>query len=204
MTQAYPLAWPPGWPRTPEHQQCRSVFRVTPEKARRNLLDQLRLLGATPGRVVISTNVALRLDGQPYADASRRIIRDPGVAVYFDLAGKPFSMARDLYQTPHENMHALGHAIEHMRGLERHGGAHMVERAFSGFTALPPPMTTPVRRDWWTVLGLTRSASIDEIKAAYRKLAAKAHPDQPGGSHDAMAELSLARDAGLNERSLAP
>lgn len=59
-------------------------------------------------------------------------------------------------------------------------------------------------RDWWAVLGVPRSASIDEIKSAYRKLAAKAHPDQPGGSHDAMAELSRARDAGLNERSLAP
>lgn len=44
-------------------------------------------------------------------------------------------------------------------------------------------------RDWWAVLGVPRSASIDEIKSAYRKLAAKAHPDQPGGSHDAMAEL---------------
>jgi hypothetical protein len=199
MTTAFPLAWPDGWPRTPQHRRQRSAFRVTPDKARKNLLNQIKLLGGAPGRTVISSNMALRQDGQPYADALRRTPADPGVAVYFVLRGKPFAMARDHYLTPHENMHALGHAIEHMRGLERHGGAHMVDRAFSGFAALPPPSAG---KSWWEILGVSRSASRDEILAAHRKLAVEHHPDR-GGDADKAAEINAARDSGLAERSLA-
>lgn len=199
LTQAYPLAWPDGWKRTSARDRRRSLFKVTPDKARKNLQHQLELLGATPWTIVISSNVALRQDGQPYADMMRRSSwDDPGVAVYFELDSKRLAMARDIYLTPHENMHALGHAIEHMRGLERHGGWHMVERAFTGFAALPPPTS---KRDWWDVLGVQRSASRDDILAAHRKLIASHHPDR-GGSHDAMAEINAARDAGLKERTL--
>lgn len=199
MTTAFPLVWPQGWPRTASHRRVRSAFRVTPEKARSNLLNQIKLLGGAQGRTVISSNVALRQDGLPYADALRRTPEDPGVAVYFVLNGKPYAMARDHYLSPHENMHALGHAIEHMRGLERHGGSHMVDRAFSGFTALPPPSAG---KGWWEVLGLSRSASRDEIIATHRKLAMENHPDS-GGDPARMSEINAARDAGLAERSLA-
>lgn len=198
MTQAYPLQWPDGWPRTPPHRRQRSAFRVTPDKARQNLLSQLKLLGAAPGKVVISSNVALRQDGQPYADALRRSPEDPGVAIYFVLSGKTVAMARDIYLSPHENMHALGHAIEHMRGLERHGGAHMVDRAFSGFAALPAPKSG---KDWWDVLECRRDASIEIIKAQHRRLAADHHPDR-GGDADRMSEINAARDRGLAERSV--
>jgi len=197
MTTAYPLVWPDGWPRTPPQRRQRSAFRVTPDKARLNLLNQLKLLGAQAGRTVISSNVMLRQDGQPYADALRRAPADPGVAVYFVLKGKPFAMARDLYLSPHENMHALGHAIEHMRGLERHGGAHMVDRAFSGFTALPAPAPS---KQWWEVLGIPRESSRADIIAAHRKLAMEHHPDR-GGDADRAAEINAARDRGLDERS---
>lgn len=96
MTVAYPLQWPQGWKRTPPGLRSRSSFRVTPDKARRNLLEQLRMLGATPGRIVISSDVPVRQDGQPYADAARRLIHDPGVAIYFELDNKPLAMARDI------------------------------------------------------------------------------------------------------------
>lgn len=201
MTQAFPLQWPPGWPRTAPHLRTRSQFRVTPDQARKNLIRQLELLGATPWRIVISSNVPLRQDGQPYAEALRRQSwDDPGVAIYFDLADKPMSMARDLYASPHENMHALGHAIEHMRGLERHGGSHMVERAFTGFAALPSP-TMQRERDWWDVLDCRRDASIEVIKAQHRRLASEHHPDR-GGDASRMAEINAARDKGLAERGI--
>jgi hypothetical protein len=197
MTAAYPLHWPDGWPRTPERDRRRSPFRVTPDQAKRNLLDQLRMLGAHPGRTVISSNVAVKQDGSPYADASRRIIRDPGVAVYFFLDGEARVMARDAFDMPFENIHSIGHAIEAMRALERHGGAMMMKRAFAGFAALPPPEAT---RPWFEVLQVLPDAPAEVIEAAFRAMAKRLHPDA-GGSEKAMAELNAARDQAIKERA---
>ena len=49
------------------------------------------------------------------------------------------------------------------------------------------------KRDYYDVLGITRSANDTEIKKAYRSLASKLHPDK-GGSTEKFQELQEAYD----------
>lgn len=193
MTASFPLQWPDGWPRTPATRRDRGDQFKRPgssglrdktytfTQARDLLLDELRRLGTS--RPVISTNHPTGSHGLPL-DLGRRT-SDEGVAIYFTLNGRPMAMACDRFDNAAANMRSLGLAIEAMRQLERHGGGVMVERAFTGFVALPS--NSP-----WNVLGLKPGASRDEIETAYREQAKTAHPDA-GGSHDQMARLNAAR-----------
>lgn len=181
MTQAYPLQWPEGWPRTPPHRRVNTNrFRTTFTKARADLFAELDRLGASGA--VVSSWLPLRNDGLPRADAARMKISDPGVAVYFMLRKRPMVLARDAFDAVHDNLRSIGLSIEGLRQMERHGGAHMMERAFEGFTALPPPT------GWRDILG--NPSTREGAEAAYRRLAKEAHPDAQGGSHDKMAQLN--------------
>lgn len=195
MTAPYPLAWPDGWPRTPAGARKPSRFDTSYSAAYDNLLSELRLMGATG--VVISTNVPLRRDGRPYSEGMADKLDDPGVSVYFATKSGSRVMARDGHPTASENLHAIGHVIGHLRGIERHGGSYMMNRAFSAFTALPAPGAA---RPWWVVLGVEQDAPAAAIKASYAAKARAAHPDA-GGSDAAMSELNVARDEGLGARS---
>lgn len=48
------------------------------------------------------------------------------------------------------------------------------------------------KRDYYEVLGVGKSASDDEIKKAYRRLAIKHHPDKQGGSEEKFKEVNEA------------
>ncbi|MBS1197848.1 MAG: dnaJ, partial [Proteobacteria bacterium] len=53
----------------------------------------------------------------------------------------------------------------------------------------------PTKRDYYEILGLSRDASEDDIKKAYRKLAMKHHPDRNPdnpSSEDKFKEAKLA------------
>ena len=181
--EAYPLHWPQGWPLTPVERRASAAFKTRFAKARDELFNEIRLLG---GRyVVLSTNVELRRDGLPYA--KRHQPEDTGVAVYFEYKGKSMVFACDRWRLVEDNVQAVRKTVEALRGIERWGASDMMELAFSGFEALPPP-----GRNWWEVLGVDRWASTGEINTAYRLLAKKFHPDK-GGTAAAMTELSKAR-----------
>ena len=51
------------------------------------------------------------------------------------------------------------------------------------------------KRDYYEVLGLSKSASADEIKKAYRKLAIKFHPDKNPDDSSAEEKFKEAAEA---------
>ena len=51
------------------------------------------------------------------------------------------------------------------------------------------------KRDYYEVLGLNKSASADQIKAAYRKLAVKHHPDKNKGDKASEEKFKEASEA---------
>lgn len=196
MIPPYPLAWPDGMPRTEAGRRRKSSFKTSLAGAVKNVADSLRLFGSDSGlsvsNVVATTNVGgIDLGG------GRNV--DPGVAVWFDWDGAQRCIAVDRYLTPAENLQAIHHIIEARRTEVRHGGLIIARSAFRGFTALPAPSG---KKAWHEVLGVAPDADAAAIAAAYRAKAQNLHPDK-GGTHEAMAALNAARQAGLNARNTA-
>lgn len=176
MIDAYPLQWPAHWPRTERPQA--SQFKVSQEVAQQGIRRELSLLGAR--NVVMSTNVELRRDGLPYS--GRRPPEDKGVAVYFTRNGDDQCIPCDKWRSIAENMRAIEKTVEALRGLERWGAKEMVNAAFRGFKALPAQaIVTPfTAKPWHEVLEVASTASAATVKAAYRSLLLRHHPDQGG------------------------
>ena len=187
MPESYPLHWPAGRPRTPTAKREPGRFDTTPDRARRELQNELRLMGARS--IVLSSDVQLRQDGEPYA--SRRPPEDPGVAVYFERSGEQFAFACDRYDAVWKNIRGISKTIEALRGIERWGTGEMVRAAFSGFAALPAPDSDLRGRPWWEVLGVSRDEQFSKVRGAYRELATKHHPDN-GGDPETMKSINLA------------
>lgn len=183
--EAYPLTWPPGRMRAKYRDQ--SSFRVTPCQAMKDVQNEVARLGGSG--LIISTNVPLRRDGLPMANG--RPNGDPGVAVYFTYKKKPMCFACDRWYAVGDNMRAIAKTIEALRGIARWGTGDMIEQAFTGFVALPAPIS------WWQVLGLSGpSVTRDQIEQAHRRLIMEHHPDR-GGDTETASRINRARDQGL-------
>lgn len=211
---AYPLDWPAGWHRTPANRRTYGKFNKKEMQYRdgqpaynrtknlsildsiQRVLREFELRGIDRDDVVISSNVRTRLDGLPRSgDAAPE---DPGVAVYWrdSAANKPTRcMAIDRYTTVADNLAAVAATLEAMRAIERHGSAEVIERAYSGFLALPEKATQP----WRDVLGITAPViSRDTILAKSRDLLLANNPDQ-GGDRDKYEAIIEARKRALAE-----
>jgi hypothetical protein len=202
MNEAYPLYWPEGRPRTDGRRRERSRFKTTFGQARNALMAALRLLGAR--EVVLSTNIPLRNDGLPYA--STRPPEDPGVAVYFTYKKNKMCFACDRWDRVQDNAQAIRHTIEALRGVARWGTGDMMEAAFRGFVALPPPgVATP---SWKTVLGLGASSEVgpctaQALRARWKIVRSIHHPDK-GGNADQFFEMKRAYEQGCAALGIEP
>lgn len=183
----YPLAWPANIPRWKGARQP-GQFKATLAAAMNNVQGSLRRFGSDSGKsvrdVVISSNVTL---GQSSP-------ADPGVAIWFKWDELSICIPVDRYAKVESNLQAIHHIIEARRVELRHGTLALVRATFTGFSALPAP-------DHWRILGIDPSLPVtfDIIEAAYRQKARERHPDMVAGSHEAMAELNMARTRALAE-----
>jgi len=200
MIEAFPLCWPEGWKRMPAAHRRRAQFSkgvrqyssqpggsswmrkgdLSVSDATTRILQELGRFGVLERQdIVISTNVRLRIDGLPRS--GEREPDDPGAAVYWDdpSAGHR-CMAIDRYDRVADNLAAIAATLEAMRAIERHGGASILDRAFTGFTALPAPGQTA--GGWREVFGFEahEQPDRDEIEHKYRRLRSTHHPDNGG------------------------
>ena len=184
--ESFPLCWPQGWPRARTRE--RSKFKTTFEAARRELFRELGLMGVPDYNIILSTSIPIRRDGMPYATA-RPVDNEVGVAVYFKKANgnKRYVFACDRWDRVEDNMQAIRHSVAAIRGIERWGASEMLERAFTGFTALPEPG----KKSWRQVLGLQITTNLEAAESAYRHKMKSAHPDL-GGSEEQSKELNWA------------
>ena len=109
-------------------------------------------------------------------------------------------MAIDQYDRVADNLAAIAATLEAMRAIERHGGAQILERAFTGFTALPAP---DHQRPWREVLGIpalpeNEAQAREVIEGAYRRLRSRYHPDK-GGDAAAFSAVQAAYEQAITE-----
>lgn len=172
--EAYPLYWPEGWPRT--RQPCASRYgKHSTYESTEKLEREIKLFNASS--LIVSTNIRVKDNGLPYAGQKQPT--DRGVAVYFTFKNKQRTFACDKWLTVEENLWAIVLTIEALRMINRAGASELLERAFTGFEALPAPSDMDV---WWRVLEVSQTASKEEIQAAYYRKVKEVHPDKGGDS----------------------
>lgn len=175
LTQS-PLAWPSGWNRTLNPITSRFGKwnnKVSIAKAADFVLEELARMAIPEYKVIISTNLRYRNDGRPYSNQKEP--DDKGVAVWWMDERQQKVIALDQYDRIADNLYAIGKTIQAMRSIERWGGSEILNRTFTGFTALPDNS----KMTWREVLKYCGD-SLAGATDAYRKARSCAHPDTGG------------------------
>jgi hypothetical protein len=180
---AYPLCWPPAWPKTELAKKENGKFKQSLAAALNNLKVECSRLGGK--NLVLSSNYTLGNERPA----------ESGVVAYFLLDDKSIAIPCDRWRLVEHNVQAIALTIGAMRGMERWGAKHMITAMFSGFKALPEKSSG---LDPWEVLGMTRSVTTtaEEITEAYRRKSRTEHPDA-GGSHERFRVLREAHDLAM-------
>lgn len=202
ITPQYPLKWPAGWDETPAAKRKDSGrFAVTFDKALTELRTDLGALSCQS--VVLSSYLPLGRRGEVLGGTARTRMLEPGVAIYFFRGEREYVLARDAFDTPLGNLRSVGLALQGLRQVERHGGAHLAERAFGGFAALPPPPAP--EKPWREVLhmngvgaGLGHDMLLEMAESMFRTLIKRAHTDK-GGTTEATQALTAAIESARKE-----
>lgn len=203
--KAYPLEWPKEWPRSNQSEKSKFGQGDRPKvaKAAKYIYDQVRLMcgDESAETLVISTNIKPTLHGGVNEGGS---IEDKGVSVYFIFNDQPSVIACDTFDRIGCNLWAIGKTIDAMRGIARWGGTPILNRAFTGFKALPQQGSVSNGKTCWQILGIPKAgATAATIKAAYRQTAKRLHPDA-GGSSDKFDLLNRAVKDALVEINYNP
>lgn len=192
---ASPLQWPAGWKRISRDQRTTARFgkasrsggfggyqagrSLTIAEAVDRVRAELSRMRVRDDDLVINSDLKLRLDGLPMSN--QREPEDPGVVVYWRDNGSMRCMAIDRYDRVADNLAAIAATLDAMRAIERHGGAEILNRAFTGFAAIEHQVT----EQWHDVLQVSPQASTDDVRLAYRRLRSAFHPDNAMNSGDA-------------------
>ena len=170
---SYPLTWPEGWKRA--SNRIKSKFgEHTIDHGVNKIIHELKLMRVHHQDIIISTSLKLRLDGLPYSSQPQP--KDPGVSVWWitdESEQKVFPL--DKYQKIEDNLYAIAMSLEAMRGIDRWSGGEILDRAFTGFVALP----APTGKSWREVLGYN-GVDLFEASKFYKRARSAAHTDKGG------------------------
>lgn len=201
-TPRHPLQWPAGWKRTARPVRSRfGKWNKKPSIAEASLFLEAELQRLTgSNKFILSSNLKYKADGLPYSNQKEP--PDQGAAVYFKMAdstgGKDHEMtiACDSFDKMGCNIYAIALTIEAMRGISRWGCSELMNRAFTGFQALPEKASIS---SWRTVLEVDEIISVEELKNIYRTLCKKYHPDVAGGNAEKFIQVQRAYEDAIKE-----
>lgn len=202
----YPLRWPAWLGASVRTERTRSQTSM-----RTSFRDIIRLVQELGG---VELRVTTNCTDEEWDKRSPRPNGAPAVAAWFrnPRSGKVFCVACDRWEDLTGNMRAIVRVLEAWVEIGKVTSQAVFNLVVNTFAEpgtgwgqnrnkpepepkpepKPQPQTGP--RMWYVVLGVSPSATPDDVDEAYRKLARKHHPDR-GGDEATMKEINNAYDA---------